>query len=78
MNPKVLLAEAVDDHCLLLTFSNGERRQFNIQPYLGIGVFKALTDAQVFKAVRVVSGSVEWPGDIDLSYNTLYLESSTA
>jgi hypothetical protein len=23
----------------------------------------------------VVAGSVEWPGEIDLSYDTLYLES---
>ena len=28
-----------------------------------------------FQAARVVAGSVEWPGEVDLSYDTLYLES---
>ena len=28
----------------------------------------------VFRSVRVVAGSVEWPGGIDRSYDTLYLE----
>ena len=75
MNPKVLQAEVLDSHRLLLTFSNGERRHFDIHPYLGIGVFKALAEPAVFKAAKVVAGSVEWPGEIDLSYDTLYLES---
>jgi hypothetical protein len=28
-----------------------------------------------FKVARVVAGSVEWPGEIDLNYDSLYLES---
>lgn len=75
MNPKVTRAEPLDDQHLRLTFSNGEQKQFDIKPYLGIGVFRVLTDPQLFRAARVVAGSVEWPGDIDLSYDTLYLES---
>jgi hypothetical protein len=31
-----------------------------------------------FKTARVVSGSVEWQGNVDLSYDTLYLESKAA
>ncbi len=30
---------------------------------------------ELFQAARVVAGSVEWPGGLDLSYDTLYLES---
>ena len=34
-----------------------------------------LRDLAIFRAARVVAGSVEWPGGLDLSYDTLYLES---
>ncbi len=76
MNPKVIQAEPLDNQRLRLTFSNGEQKQFDIQPYLHIGVFRVLADPALFRAVRVVAGSVEWPGEIDLSYDTLYLEST--
>lgn len=75
MNPKVAQVEAIDDRRLRLLFTNGERRNFDITPYLGIGVFRSLSDPRLFRAARACSGSVEWPGEIDLSYDTLYLES---
>ncbi len=75
MNPKVAEVEAVDDRRLRLRFTNGEYREFDITPYLHIGVFRQLADPRRFRAARAVSGSVEWPGEIDLSYDTLYLES---
>ncbi|MCX7046577.1 MAG: DUF2442 domain-containing protein [Candidatus Sumerlaeota bacterium] len=60
---------------LELVFESGERRIFDMKPYLSLGVFTHLQNRAVFKAARVVAGSVEWPGDLDLSYDTLYLES---
>ena len=42
-------------------------------PYLSKGVFIQLRDPAIFAAVRVAYGSVEWPGEIDLSYDTLYI-----
>ena len=60
---------------LHLTFDNGEERLFDVAPYLDRGVFRQLRDGR-FAAARVVSGSVEWPGEIDLSYDTLYLRSA--
>lgn len=76
MNPKVIQAEPIDNQRLRLTFSNGEQRHFSITPYLAVGVFRTLTDPQIFRSARVVAGSLEWPGEIDLSYDTLYLEST--
>ena len=66
----------MDDLHLLLLFANGEQRLFDISAYLDTGVFRGLRDAAIFRAARVVAGSVEWPGEIDLSYDTLYLEST--
>ncbi len=75
MNPYVKTVQPKDDYCLLLTFENGEKRIFDLKPYLNKGVFTRLKNPALFKTARVVSGSVEWHGEIDLSYDTLYLDS---
>jgi hypothetical protein len=75
MNPYVKAVKPQEDYCLLLTFKNGEKRIFDLKPYLEKPVFKPLKNKALFKTARVVSGSVEWQGDVDLSYDTLYLES---
>ena len=75
MNPKVRSVEPLPPHRLLLEFSNGEQKIFDVEPYFTRGVFGALRNPNIFVAARVIAGSVEWPGAIDLSYDTLYLES---
>ena len=75
MNPHVTLATPQAEHRLLLEFDNGETRLFDLTPWLDKGVFRALRDSPEFAQVRVVDGSVEWPGEIDLSFDTLYLRS---
>jgi len=76
MNPYVKSVRTQEDYRLLLTFENGERRIFDVKPYLDKGVFTRLRNVAEFKTARVVSGSVEWHGEIDLSYDTLYLAST--
>ena len=78
MNPYVKSVRPQDDYCLLLTFVNGEKRIFDVKPYLDKGVFTRLKNVAEFKTARVVSGSVEWCGEIDLSNDTLYLASTPA
>ena len=75
MNPHVTRATPQAEHRLLLEFDNGETRLFDLTPWLDKGVFRALRDSPEFAQARVVDGSVEWPGEIDLSYDTLYLRS---
>ena len=74
MNPRVTHVEAQENYTLNVTFQTGERRRFDATPYLARGVFAALRNRSRFRAARVVAGSVEWPGEIDLSYDTLYVE----
>ena len=76
MNPYVRSVRPQDDYLLLLTFENGEKRIFDLKPYLNKGVFTRLKNPTLFKTARAVSGSVEWQGEIDLSYDTLYLSST--
>lgn len=75
MNPHVTRLTPQAKHRLLLEFSNGETRLFDLSPWLDQGVFHVLRDSPEFAQARVVDGSVEWPGEIDLSYDTLYLRS---
>jgi len=74
MNPHVKAVRALDDYELELSFDNGESRRFDAKPYLDRGIFVRLRDHAVFRAARVVAGSVEWPNGLDLSYDTLYIE----
>lgn len=68
-------ARPAPDFSLYLTFENGEKRHFDVRPYLDKGVFRQLQDYRQFSQVRVVAGTVEWPGEIDLCPDTLYEKS---
>jgi len=73
--PHVTSVRALDDFRLEVLFENSERRIFDVKPYMTSGVFTRLRNRSLFKAVRVIAGSIEWPGGLDLSYETLYIES---
>jgi hypothetical protein len=77
MDPHVTSVRALDDYELEVLFENGERRRFDVKPYLGRGIFVRLHNRSLFKAVRAVAGSIEWPGGLDLSYETLYVGGQT-
>jgi hypothetical protein len=57
---------------LLLHFTNGEYRVFDMQPYLKYPVFSKLSNEHIFNLARVEYGTVTWPGDIDIAPETLY------
>lgn len=75
MNPYVARVEALPEYRLRLWFDNNEVRIFDMRPYLERGVFTRLKPRHIFEQPSVVAGSVEWSCDVDLSYDTLYLES---
>ena len=61
---------------LLLTFDNGEKRIFDMRPYLELGIFKELKDINLFQTVKKSFDTVEWANEADLDPEILYLESS--
>jgi hypothetical protein len=75
MNPYVKKVKPIENYYLELWFKNGEQKIFDLKPYLNKGIFSQLKNISLFNSVRVVAGSVEWPNGLDLSYDTLYLES---
>mgnify|MGYP006280010791 FL=1 len=72
MNPRVIKVTPEENHCLLLEFSNGERREFDVSPYLDKGIFTQLKEKSYFRQVRVSMGTIEWPQGQDFCPDTLF------
>ena len=66
------------DFRLLLLFENGERRVFDVSPYLAHGVFQALRDPAVFNSARISFDTVAWANGADLCPEVLYRDSTPA
>ena len=75
MLPRVSSVEAQSDYNLIVTFKNGERKIYNATPLLNLPMYKNLS--KVFMAAKVEYGTVIWPGDMDISPDTLYLGGTT-
>jgi len=57
---------------LLLTVDNGEKRLFDVRPYLDKGIFRDLRDETVFRSVRVSFDSIAWRNQADIDPEGLY------
>lgn len=78
MSPSVILVEPRKDYKLIITFDNGEKRIFDVTPFLDKGIFSELKDIDYFQKAKVAFGSVEWPHEQDFSKDTLYILSDVA
>jgi len=74
MNPRVIDVQAEQNYQLLISFNNGEKKRFDVKPYLEIGIFKELQDVSLFNSVKPFLGSIQWANGLDLCPDTLYLE----
>jgi len=72
MNPRVNKVIPNEDHTLILHFTNGEVKKYDVRPLLDKGVFNQLKNLSIFKQAHISYGTVEWPGEIDICPDTLY------
>lgn len=75
MNPGIKTVEPNTDYTLSLTFTNNERKIFDVKPYLNKGVFQELQDINLFNTVKPFLGSIQWIHKQDFCPDTLYEES---
>ncbi len=68
----VLHVEPQKDFVLLLEFENGERRRFDMAPYIDQKPWNKLKVNNTFLNARVGFGTVTWPNNIDIDPETLY------
>ena len=75
MYPSVKSVKPIEGFKLLLGFSNGEKKLFDVSPYLGVGKFVELQDASLFSSVAVKFDTIEWANHLDIDPEFLYEKS---
>jgi hypothetical protein len=67
-------AKALPGYRLELRFDNGDNGIVDLSEFVGRGVFASWEQPGVFEQVAVTSeGAVEWPGELDMCPDALYL-----
>ncbi len=76
--PVVIAAQARKNYHLDISFSSGERKVFDMSPYLEKGLFQQLKKPEVFNSFFIANDTVNWlGGDLDIAPATLYLKGLT-
>ena len=75
MYEKVVAVQATGDYKLILTYDSGERRLFDVAPYLSIGRFAELRSIEAFQKIGVSFDTIEWENGLDLDPEFLYEKS---
>jgi hypothetical protein len=74
---KIIDAKALPKFQLALQFDNGESGVVDLAEFVGVGVFAVWERPGVFEQVSITDeGAVEWPGELDMCPDALYLRMS--
>ena len=69
---RVLSVKPLNNYKLLLCFSTGEKRVFDVSPLLKKPAFQQLKNPCLFNSARIAYGTVVWNDEIDLAPESLY------
>lgn len=70
---KVSEIKIISELCMLVTFSNGEKRIFDLQEIVKYPVYEKLKDFNIFKTAYIEHGVIVWDnGNIDIAPETVY------
>jgi hypothetical protein len=75
MNPRAREVKDKSPHHLIVSFTNDERKLFDLKPYLRYPIYEKLQDEVFCSSVKVQNGIVVWDEETDLASDWLYLES---
>jgi len=64
-----------DDFILFLEFENGEKGEFDCKTLFDKKPYQVLKDKYFFNQAKNAFGTVVWSDEIDISPETLYIES---
>ncbi|MDR0920049.1 MAG: DUF2442 domain-containing protein [Oscillospiraceae bacterium] len=73
MRPRAVSVMPLENYILEIAFSNGERKFFDVKPYLNYPAFKNIKN--IFYTVRIDGLSVAWQDGTDICPDELYYES---
>lgn len=79
---KVISVKPLDDYILLVSFENGQRKNYDLKPLFDkYNMFSALQTVNgLYKLVSVDAGGygISWNDEIDISCNELYANGISA
>ena len=76
IRPKAVEVSVKSEYCLLITFSNNEKRIFDVKPYLDFIPFRELRNPVIFNAVKPSGLSIMWIHGQDICPDELYYNST--
>jgi len=71
---RITEAHVLDDHAILVRFTDGLEGVVRFSQDFFQGVFSHLSDPVKFREVTVVEGAITWPGGLDLAPDAMYQE----
>ena len=74
LNPKLVDIEPLVDYKLKLCYANGEKKIFDVTPYISGSWYSQLKDKNYFKTVHIIAGGtgIEWANGQDIAPHELY------
>ncbi len=75
LRPTVVKVEPNENYSLNLEFDNGEKKSFDVKPYIKGSWFGKLYDVSYFYAVKANGFNIEWPDGQDICPDDLYYNS---
>ncbi len=70
--PKVNKVTPLPDYKLLVEYATGERRVFDVKPYISGDWYGELADVDTFNTVHPCGTTVEWENGQDIAPHELY------
>lgn len=73
-NPKWVVKDVQPqkDYTLLLTFANGEHKNYDARPLLKKAIYAPLKNITYFLGAKAKCGTVVWSDDVDIAPEHLY------
>ena len=78
LQPRVKAVRPLPDYKLLLYFETGERKIFDVIPYIRGDWYGKLRDIHLFHTVRVAGHTIAWADGQDIAPHELYENSIPA
>ncbi len=70
--------KALDGYKIWLEFENGEKKIFDVTPYMNMGRFAELRNKSLFNSVSIQFDTVQWANQLDFDPEFLYEQSVEA
>lgn len=72
LRPKPIEVKPLENYLLLISFSNGEDKIFDVEPMISGLWFGELQDRSIFDTVKISGNTVEWINGQDICPDDLY------